>query len=198
MKYDPDVCHRRSMRLSSWTYSESGAYFVTICTCREECIFVHDDVKRIVVEQWDSIPGHFQNIQPDEFIVMPNHIHGIILIEPVGAGLAPPHNHKTKFVGAGLALPNNSKTNAKKGGASPAPTLGDIICAFKSKTAVQINRFRNTPGKAVWQRNYYERIIRDEDELNRTRRYIMENPFKWDEDPENPQSVISNNKESRR
>jgi REP element-mobilizing transposase RayT len=178
--FDKEKHQRRSIRLKGWDYSNAGAYFVTICSYRKECIFENDSIKQIIVDEWFGIPNRFQNARIDEFIAMPNHIHGVIWIDPVGAGLALPNN--------GLALPNN-KSNTKRGGPMPTPTLGDIICAFKSQVVVNINRYRNTIRHPVWQRNYYEHIIRNEDELNRIRRYIIENPLKWDEDPENPKNI---------
>jgi REP element-mobilizing transposase RayT len=171
--FDRDKHHRRTIRLKGWDYSSTGAYFVTICTWKKECIFEDDDIRQIIVDEWHSLPKQFRNVHIDEFIVMPNHIHGIIWIKPVGAG---------------LALPNNI-SNTNEGGPRPAPTLGDIVCAFKSKITVNINRYRNTPGYPVWQRNYYEHIIRNEDELNRIRQYIIENPLRWEEDPENPENI---------
>jgi putative transposase len=96
-----------------------------------------------------------------------NHLHGIIWIDRVGAGLALPYNENER----------------NKGGPSPAPTLANAICAFKSKTPIRINRFRNVAGNPEWQRNYYGRIIHNEDELPRARNYINENPSEWDQDP---------------
>ena len=123
------------------------------------------------MNEWNFLPVQFQNLRLDEFIVMPNHIHGIIWINPVGAG---------------LALPNHNKSNSDRGGPRPALTLGDIICAFKSKTAVNTNRYRNSLGAPLWHRNYHDHIIRNEGSLNRIRAYIINNPLKWEEDIENP------------
>jgi REP element-mobilizing transposase RayT len=101
---------------------------------------------------------------------MPNHIHGVITI-----------------VGAGLALPWVRQGAAGQGAASSAPTLGDVMRAFKSISAVHVNRLLSRSGQPLWQRNYYERVIRDEDELGRIRQYILDNPAKWTEDTEHPQ-----------
>jgi putative transposase len=170
MTYDPEIHHRRSIRLEGYDYSQNGAYFVTVCSYKKECIFEAARIKGIITDEWLSLPGQFQNVGLDEFIVMPNHTHVIVWIEPVGAG---------------LALPGN-KSNVEKGGPRPAPTLGGILCAFKSKAAISINRYRNSSGSPVWQRNYYEHIICNEDELYRIRQYIINNPLKWDDDIENP------------
>lgn len=171
MTYNPEIHHRRSIRLKGYDYSRNGAYFVTICSYRKECIFEDEKIKQIIMDEWHSLPVQFQNLRLDEFIVMPNHIHGIMWI---------------KIVGAGLALPGHYESNLDKGGPRPAPTLGDIVCTFKSKTAVNANRYRNSFGAPLWQRNYYEHIIRNENELNRISAYIINNPLKWEEDIENP------------
>ncbi len=176
MTYDPARHHRRSIRLKGYDYSQPGAYFVTICTHQRRCLFgdVVDGEMRLneaggMVEwTWYDLPNHIDNIELDAFVVMPNHVHGIIIIrEPVvGAG----------SVGAG---------------SEPAPTtkrhgLPEIVRQFKTFSARRINRWRGTPGTPVWQRNYYEHIIRDEQSLNRIRQYILENPIRWQLDRENP------------
>lgn len=102
---------------------------------------------------------------------MPNHIHGIVVLNAI--------------VGAGLALPGMK--HKQKGAASSAPTLGDIMRTFKSTSAVTVNRRLDRSGVPIWQRNYYEHIIRDDRELHTIRQYIRYNPLKWDEDEENPQ-----------
>lgn len=168
--YNPEIHHRQSIRLKGYDYSHPGAYFVTMCSYRKECIFEDPKIKTFIQDNWYFLPGHFLNVVLDQFIVMPNHIHAIIWIE---------------FVGAGLALPDK-KANIGKGGPRPAPTLGDVLCALKSKTTVAINRYRNSAGAPVWQRNYYDHIIRNEESLNRIRRYIINNPLQWEKDVENP------------
>ncbi len=183
MNYNPELHHRRSIRLKGCDYSMSGTYFVTVCSYRKECIFEDIIAASIIKEQWQNLPRKFSYIELDEFVIMPNHIHVILWIKNVGAGLALPIYKSV--------LPNN-KSNTNKGGPRPAPTLGDIVCAFKSKTAVNINRYHNTSGAPVWQRNYYEHIIRNKESLNRIRNYIINNPLKWENDSENP---LNRNKE---
>jgi REP element-mobilizing transposase RayT len=168
MLFNPEFHHRRSIRLKDYDYSRSGAYFVTICVRQRECLFgeiksgeMHlNKYGRMVEASWDDLPNHYHHVEIDESIVMPNHIHGIIVLNNVGAGL------------------------------KPAPTkqhgLPEIVRAFKTFSARQINHILNTPGIPLWQRNYYERIIRDERELNAVREYIRQNALKWDEDEENP------------
>src|SRR3972149_3059421 len=173
MKYDSVIHHRRSIRLKEYDYSQPGAYFITICTDNKELYFEqYPQLKQMVNRQWHEITSRFDNIQLDEFIIMPNHIHGII------------------FVGATLAVaPNN------RAGARPAPTIGEIIGMFKSLCVhdwlkyIKENRI-DIVGK-FWQRNYYEHIIRNEDELQKIREYIQNNPLKWHLDRENPEKIAT-------
>ena len=172
--------NRRSIRLKGYDYSQPGAYFITICTKdREPWFEKYPELKRIIEEQWHRLPDRFPNIKLDAFTIMPNHIHGIIF---VGAPLAVARN-----VGVTFTV-TQDMTN-------PAPTLGDIVGAFKSLCVNRWLRYiKQTEGDhkgrpyigKFWQRNYYEHIIRNDDELNRIRKYIAENPLKWDLDAENP------------
>ncbi len=181
MSFNPDIHHRRSIRLREYDYSQAGAYFVTICVLHRECLFgevVHGEMTpnetgRIVRAVWDDLPNHYKHITLDEFRVMPNHVHGIIeIVGAVGAG----------FVRAGLkpAPTAPTATTEKQHG------LPEIIRGFKTFSSRRINGFRKSPGRSVWQRNYYERVIRDEKELSRAREYIVNNPMKWELDRENP------------
>ncbi len=119
----------------------------------------------IVNQTWDELPNHFENIKLDEFVVMPNHIHGIIWI------LENDENH----VGARHASP------LPRSGPKPG-SLGAIIGSFKSAATKRVNQFRKTPGASFWQRNYYEHILRDDRDLLQHRKYIHENPIKWASD----------------
>jgi len=182
--YNPEIHHRQSIRLKGYEYNRTGAYFVTICTRNRGCLFgnisdgqvVLNDAGRIIERVWEDLPSRFPFIELDTLGVMPNHVHGIIAI--VGAGLAPP---KTRVRQAAplQALP-------KKGAASSAPTLGDVVRAFKSISAIRVNRHLSRSGQPLWQRNYYEHIIRTDDEQNRIRQYIRDNLMGWLEDRENP------------
>jgi putative transposase len=156
MKYDPYRHHRRSIRLRGYDYSQPGAYFITICTHNREPFLEAAPVKEIVRSAWDDLAARFPHVMLDEFVLMPNHIHGIIIL---------------------------------RGAASSAPTLGQIVRAFKSLSAIEANRVRNAPNQPFWQRNYHEHIIRDEDELNIVRQYIRDNPLKWEQDPDNPANL---------
>ena len=117
----------------------------------------------VVLSCWADIPDHYSTVTLDLFVVMPNHVHGIIILTDVGAGL------------------------------KPAPTkrnpLSEIVRAFKTFSARRINEYRNTAGSPVWQRNYYEHVIRNERELNQIREYISTNHLKWGLDGENPEQT---------
>jgi REP element-mobilizing transposase RayT len=185
MKFDADFHHRRSIRLRDYDYAQGGAYFVTVCVQGRELLLgavedgtmVPNEAGKMIENVWYELPGRCPNVRLDEFVIMPNHVHGIIWI--VGAGLALPGT-KPRAVGAGLALPKG------QGAASSAPTLGDIVRVFKSISAIAVNRLLDRTGSPLWQRNYYERIVRDEDELAGIRTYIRDNPGRWGEDAENP------------
>jgi REP element-mobilizing transposase RayT len=127
---------------------------------------------RIVARAWDDLPSHYPTVELDAFIVMPNHVHGIIVLTnneengTVGAG-----NVMAQMIGAGLSRPNGT-----------TPALGSVVAYFKYQSTKQINVFQGTPGIRVWQRNYFERIIRDSRELEGVRWYIAKNPSRWDSD----------------
>ena len=197
MKYDPDIHHRRSIRLRGYDYSSAGAYFVTICTQGREYLFgdiadgaMHlNGAGRMVAEWWLKLPDKFPGVMLDEYVIMPNHFHGIIVIDNVRAPLAAPlSSAPLSSASAPLAAPDADSgleiRGTSRGAASSAPTLGNIMRAFKSISAIEINRTLDRQGR-LWQRNYYERIIRDDDELSGIREYIRLNPVKWADDDEN-------------
>ena len=186
----PSQCQRRSLRLKEHDYSQEGAYFVTICTQNKVAVLgeIVDGAMRlnrfgnVVNKCWREIPHHFPDVEIDTFVIMPNHFHGILVI----------HNCR------GTACRTTSINNMRRGEVtSPTPrdaetaplrkhTLGQIIAYFKYQTTKSINKIRLTPGNRVWQRNYYEHVIRNEDDLNEIRQYILDNPVKWDIDENNP------------
>ena len=126
------------------------------------------DAGRIVDECWTDLPNHYLNLKLDEFIVMPNHVHGIIIITDETFGI----------VGAGFKPAPTPMNSTKRYG------LPEIVRGFKTFSSRKINSARGTSGIPVWQRNYYEHVIRDERELENTRQYIVDNPAKWQEDPD--------------
>jgi putative transposase len=172
--YNSEIHHRRSIRLKDYDYSQAGAYFVTICSWEKECLFgaikdgemLFNEFGDIVMKCWEAIPNHFPHIKTDEFIIMPNHIHGIMFM-----------------VGARHAVP--LQTIDERFAKPVSGSLATIIRSFKSAVTKSINIFRNTPGTPIWQRNYYDHIIRDNKELQAIREYIRYNPLKWNEDEEN-------------
>ncbi len=178
--FDPDKHHRRSIRLPGYDYSRSGAYFVTICAQDRACLFGDiadgvmrlNDAGRVVADSWQWLESQYDYVELDEFVIMPNHVHGVIVI-----------------VGAGLPRPYIASGAETKTGAETAPlraTLGRMVAYFKYQSTKHINIMRGTPGMPVWQRNYYEHIVRNDDELNRIREYIANNPKQWEIDQENP------------
>jgi len=166
---------RRSIRLKGYDYASPGAYFLTVCAHGKECIFDVPELLDAVEEAWRAIPLHMPNVRPDEFVIMPNHVHGILWIlegNVVGAQHAAP-------------LPKARTLAARPG------SLGAMVRSFKAAAAKRVNEIRGTSGASVWQRNYYERVIRNEDELGSIREYIHLNPFRWELDRENPRRVAS-------
>jgi putative transposase len=183
MPFDPEQHHRRSTRLPGYDYARAGAYSVTVCTWGKKCMFGDvvdgtmrlNGVGRMVETVWRSLPDRFPAMGLDEFVVMPNHVHGVIVLDHV-------HHSAVQATIVGTSL------------AGARPTLGQIVGAFKSISTVkclrQIKGGDLPPSSGrLWQRNYYEHVIRDEDSLNRIRQYILENVVKWAEDPENPMGM---------
>ena len=178
-RYDPERHRRRSIRLQGYDYTQPGAYFVTICTHNRAALFgrvvdgdtVLNECGRIVWECWREIPDHFPHVALDAFVAMPNHVHGIIwIVDDVGATHASP-------------LPDDGPRGPTSG------SLGAVVGSFKSAVTRRINARRGTPGAPVWQRNYYEHIIRNEGALHAIRRYIIENPVRWRLDRYNPHAT---------
>lgn len=175
---------RRSFRLKEYDYSQPGAYFVTVCTQKGQlflenvsrAVMVLNRYGRMVESSWNELSSHFLNMQSDWFVVMPNHIHGIVFLKDDCRGGVTPPVGKSACGGLPLQKPN----------------LGQIIGYFKYQTTKLINQTRLTPGFRVWQRNYYEHVIRSEDKLNKIRYYIQINPLKWHLDRENRQRVGEN------
>jgi len=192
MGLNPEKPRRRSIRLDGYDYAEPGAYFVTVCTQGKECLFgeVVDGGMRlnpwgeIVWETWERLPCHYPSVESDAFVVMPNHVHGVIFL--VGAGFKPARANDSPR--------NDTEAESRRAGFKPAPTirrgLPEIVRALKTFSARRINENRETPGVRVWQRNYYKHVIRDDAEWNLVREYIAHNPECWGEDAENPNPKI--------
>jgi putative transposase len=182
MKYDPQKHHRRSIRLSQYDYSQPGAYFITMVTHGRECLFgkiVHGEMQlsamgQIAEEHWRLIPEHFPHVALGAYVIMPDHVHGIIVIRENGqATNSSPAVRATQWVATtATALPNGPKRGS----------IGAIIGSYKMSVTRRVQREWNVSG--VWQRNYYEHIIRNEAEHSRIHAYIEANPARWGMDKE--------------
>lgn len=155
MVYDPNIHHRKTIRLKDFDYSQPGAYFITTNIQDRKRILgqilngqvVLSDIGRIIENVWKNLPAHYQSIDLDDFCVMPDHFHGIIVIKDMEM-----EKHQS---------------------------LPEIVRGFKTYSSREAHKFGEFTGYAFWQRNYYEHVIRDEDELNRIRQYIFDNPLRW-------------------
>jgi putative transposase len=217
MSYDPEIHHRRSIRLHGYDYTQAGAYFVTVCAKERRCLFgeIVGGVMRLnehgefVAKWWNMIPDHFSDVQLDVSVVMPNHMHGIIVLRrTVGAGLprptgiisetastearplSYPEDGATPPLHSPIAdmetLPSPSQGTDQPPPVKSLPPLGNIIAYFKYQSTKDINKLRGTAGTPIWQRNYYEHIIRNEAALRRIQEYIVNNPLQWGSDQLHP------------
>ncbi len=175
MKFDSHIHGRRSIRLSNYDYSKDGAYFITICSKRRQNFFGKIRNKKMTLNNigkqvefcWFEIPKHFPFVKLDEFVVMPNHMHGIFMVEA--------NNHspvRNNYPSAG----SNNHLPIQKSGTSK--TVGSIIRGYK----IGVTKWcrKNTNIHDIWHRNYYEHIIRNEEELERIREYIQSNPKNYE------------------
>lgn len=184
MTFNGERPNRHSIRLEGFDYSQEGVYFITICVQGRRVLL--GDIRQgtillsylgeIVKSEWLRLPQRFGNLVLDEFVIMPNHIHGIIIINRRGESCIRPDDS----MGDHQDRPYGTATNS----------IGRIIQAYKSITTnknilgVKKNDWRPFP-RRLWQRNYYDHIIRNDDDLNDIREYIVNNPLTWDKDEEN-------------
>ena len=176
-RFDPQKHHRRSIRLQGYDYTREGAYYITIVTYQRQHFFgalVNGEMRlnewgRIARDEWfkTSALRPYVELYEDEFVVMPNHVHGIVWIE-------------NDFVGA----ERRSAPTLMKPNVSPK-SLGAIIRAYKSAVTYAVNALRSQRGEVLWQRNYYEHVIRDHDDYLSKYNYILDNPRNWEADDEN-------------
>jgi REP element-mobilizing transposase RayT len=160
-------------RLKNWDYSSNGYYYITICTKNRECLFGNiagdkmqlSSIGEIVLQCWNDSFVIRKELFCDQFVIMPNHIHGIIIIEKLvethGNASAPQRPHR---------MPKS---------------VSSFIGGFKSAVTKRVNEIRHTPGAAIWQNRFYDHIIRDEKSLQRIREYIVNNPMNWQTDEQN-------------
>lgn len=220
MPYNPQIHHRQSIRLRHRDYTAPGFYFLTICTHQRQHLFgdirdgsmVLNTVGQAAEAHWLRLTRHFAHIRLDEFVVMPNHIHGIIQIVELpnvsdvdDADWSPPTCDRDKtdrspptsrrgeaFCESRFSSPECNNQNASPlrsvdGGTdrphgTPPGSIGAIAGNPQSVSTRQINRLRRSPGSPVWQRNYHDRILRTAQELHNVRAYIQTNPQTWDRD----------------
>jgi len=184
--YSPEIHHRRSIRLKGYDYSQPGAYFVTVCVKDRICLFgdveqgemILNDAGNMIKTWWLAIPGKYIHVELDECMIMPNHFHGIIKIVGADQCVCPDlSEYREKGEHIGSPLPRIMQW-------FKTMTINEYICGIDAHGWERFN------GK-LWQRNYYEHIIRDEKELQLIREYIVNNPMQWELDTENPQNKTS-------
>ncbi len=200
MAYDPKIHHRRSIRLQGYDYSQNGAYFITLCAQDRKPIFgkiVNGEMQLspfgiIVRDEWLKTAEMRKNIEMDEFVVMPNHFHGIIVIDDRGWARL---EMDLDLDGTGTLIESTgtlqraptSAPTREQFGKPTSNTIPTIIRGFKAAVTKQINTIQINAGKynmpeRIWQKNYYEHVIRNEVSLNKIREYIISNPLNWKED----------------
>ncbi len=182
--YDSQVHHRRSVRLKDYDYSWAGWYYVTICTDCRACLFgeivndvmVLNGIGKIVEEEWLKTPTIRAEIEIDQYVIMPNHMHAIVIInETVNQS-----ESKPVWTHGRASLPALTR--------SPR-SLSSLVAGFKSAVTKRINIERKTPGVPIWQGRFYDHVIRNEADLHRIRRYITNNPLQWSLDEEYPKNL---------
>jgi len=203
-KYNPNIHHRRSIRLKGYDYSQPGLYFITICVKNRKHLFGHiadgemilNDAGQMVESEWLKLPQRFQNIELHKYIVMPNHFHAILQI--VGASLVVAPNDTTAQNDIIDATKKGQPQGIAPTGVAPTgKTVGDMVGAFESITTVKyIRGVKNKNWKPfdgiLWQRNYWEHIIRNEKSYQAISKYILNNPLKWNDDKFNPEKKGEN------
>jgi REP element-mobilizing transposase RayT len=172
---------RRSNRLLSWDYTTAGAYFVTIATFNRERLFEDSSLRRIVERTWVSVIDESASIESGDFVVMPDHVHGLVWIRAsVGAshsGGCPGSEPSSLDCRDDSERDDVSSDSPLRASGAPSGSLGAIVGSFKTVASKRLNRWTRTPGKSIWQRNYYERVVRNDEEFESMRLYILANPF---------------------
>lgn len=190
-KFDPQKHHRHSIRLPAFDYAQPGAYYVTIVAWQREYLFgdiVNGEMKLsklglVAKQQWEKLPIRFPNIDLGAFVIMPNHMHGIIVIMS-GRGTA---GHPKNLGGESIRrAPTHEQFQKPVKGSIPT-----IVRSYKSAVSNRINLIRGTQDVPVWQRNYYEHVIRNDKDVQNKTDYINANPLLWEQDEENPSNIVS-------
>lgn len=192
MSYNPDIHARQSMRHPEWDYTHPGVYFITICTHERQHLFGYIDTShmhmntcgRLVSDEWHRTEQVRANVTLDAFVVMPNHIHGIIWIRPDTASRdsSAMNPYGDTFPHPGNTGNTPTPDHNRAYGRAVANSISTMMRQFKSIATKRINRHRNTSGAAVWQGNFYDRIIRNRQALRHIRQYIHDNPARWTQD----------------
>jgi REP element-mobilizing transposase RayT len=187
---------RKKIRLTEYDYSQNGAYFITLCSYNKECLFgeikdeqmIMNDLGMIVFNEWLKSAAIRSEITLDDFVVMPNHFHGIAVICRNDTPIDLTRNC------AGGQTGDRPVAHTKQQGAPKSgprrESIGALLSGFKSAVTKQVNAVRRTHGQPVWQRNYYEHIIRNEESLCKIKEYILSNPMNWHRDRLNPVNYV--------
>jgi putative transposase len=204
MTYDPTRHHRRSLRLPGYDYTQGGAYFITVVSQDRTCLFgevvdgvmCSNDAGRMVQTVWNELPAFYPGVDIDRFAVMPNHIHGIVVLVDRRADDDSVGHPGESYAGdSSIDYGHQRNMEQALGSTSIRLSLADVVQRFKMMTTkryadgVRGSRWPAYRGR-LWQRNYYEHVIRDESSLTRVRRYVDENPLRWEYDGENPVRTI--------
>jgi REP element-mobilizing transposase RayT len=193
MKYNPEIHKRRSIRLKGYDYSQAGLYFITICVQNRRHLFgniqngniILNDAGKMIDTEWKNLKNRFPNIELHEYVIMPNHFHGILEIVGATTRVAPIFDTVVAQNDNDVVTQNDNVATTRV--APTNKTVGDMMDAFKSITTVEYIRgvknlgWQPFDGK-LWQRNYYEHIIRNEQSYQNISNYIINNPAKWQED----------------
>ena len=237
MKFNPDIHHRRSVRLKNYDYTLAGAYFVTICAWRQECVFgevVAGEMRlsiegKVASEQWMCLEKRFPGIDCGAFVIMPNHIHGIVIMNGGGRGAGeasgdighanpPLRPYDAREVSAGIdhenhpPHPHDDPRDLHGGGRGAGEATGDIghenpplrpyahpivvpgslgaiVRAYKASVTWRIHAMHRYDETPIWQRNYYEHIIRNEADMQRIEAYMRDNSHRWEQDQLHPHAA---------
>ena len=170
MKYNPDLHHRKSIRLKNYDYSQNGVYFITICTKNRRCLFGTIDNNEmalntlgiIVRDEWIKSFQIRKELEMDEYVIMPNHFHGIVSISYRNSSFSFSQSMKNK----GLKY----------------HSISSLVAGFKSSVTSKINKIQKQSSESIWQRNYHEHVIRNEEALQKIREYTRNNPLTWQND----------------
>jgi REP element-mobilizing transposase RayT len=183
---------RKNIRLKAYDYSQSGGYFLTMCAFKKLSLFGEivdgrmelNECGRIVQQYWLEIPLHFKGIQLDQHVIMPNHIHGIIFMDDDRTTWGNMPDSGTTSGGTPWRAPTH-QGGRERFGKPLSGSISTIVRSFKSSVTNRINEQRNISGACVWQRGFYDHVIRDVNDLKRIREYVLNNPSQWAMDDEN-------------